>query len=320
MPSHVGAFFITENPDGALLRSLAGGDVTPITAMYVTMSTAITVAAALEGRSQQLPAVVRRDVLSEFKTQLKFVVHEATHAIGPPDIEEFEREVEQTARSGLTPWKEAITELATQRNLNAIIQAAKLDRSDPMLLDVADRDTGSYVGMVEAADVIVQGLSAMIPGADAATELRAIVAKGSGRRALDDLVGRAMSARGRVQPGLVASVRNAIGGCESALDEEYSETLAKLDIASPERVEPILNRLREHGAASGKRVLGDIERRLAAKGPAVLRAATGAGSQHRLAKLVTRNLVEHRAPLQYGRPGPGILTRRSSGATLDGHE
>jgi hypothetical protein len=315
MPANVGAFFITASPDGTLLEALTGGEVTPITAMYVTMDTAITVAAALEGSSRSLPDDLRREVLTDFKTQLKFVVHEATHSIGPNDINAFEAEVERTARGGLGPWKEAVTELSTQRNLNALIGASGLDQCDPWLLDVESRDTGSYVGMVEAAEAVIDGLTAMIPGADPDVELRSLVSAGCGRTGLEQLLGRALEARGRKNPELVNRARMAIAESLRALDRQYKRTLSALDGADDVTVSTVMSRLSREGRREGGHILDRVEALIAA--PA--RPTTPRRSGRSIERLVTRHLGSWQAsPPRLG-PPPEAGSRQAAGATLHDH-
>jgi hypothetical protein len=262
MPANVGAFYITAKPQSPLLEALTGGAVTPITAMYVTMSTAISVASVLEGRSQLLPDPIRRDVLTQFKTQLKFVVHEATHSIGADDLDEFHAESERTARAGLTPWKEALTELATQKNLDAIIRAARLDRSDPWLLSVKPQDTGSYVGMVDAADVFIRGMAALIPGADPAKELNALVGAGCGRTGLENLVRRAAEARGVTDDRLVGAGVGMVARNLAQLDSQYKRTLARLDNVDRHTAAAAMEQLRRQGSATGVQMVEQFQRAL----------------------------------------------------------
>ena len=279
MPEHVGAFYITAKPDGQLLRALVGGEVMPITAMYIAMSTAVTVAAVLEGRSKQLPPQIREQVLKQFKMELKFVVHEATHAVGADDVDAFQREGMLTQRAGLGSFHEAVTELSTQHNLNDIIRAAKLDKADPMLLQVDTPDTGSYVGMVDAAEVLVKGLTAMIPGASYDTELRSLVAQGSGYTGLTGLVGRALSARGVTDPQAVRAATRAVAGTLRQLDGLYKKTLSSFDEHTPRSsVRFAMDQLREQGAQVGRELVQDIESgALGRRGPSVAGRVPGRG-------------------------------------------
>ena len=253
MPSHVGAFYLSTKPDSPLIKILEGDDdITPVTAMSVSLETAIMVAAFRKGRSRNLTRRTRLQFLREFKMELKFVVHEGTHAVGPKDIDEFQREVEATGRAGLTSWKEAITELSTQVNFNKIIEKTGLAEGDPWLLEVDELDSGSYVGMVEAAAVLVRGLSNTIPGADFGSELNALVAAGCGKTGLDNLLRQAFAAHGVHDERLVQSAERMVATSLTELQRAYLATLSRSEHLGRGGVTAAMDQLRARGANRGQ--------------------------------------------------------------------
>lgn len=259
MPNHVGAFYITARPQSPMLEKLLGGASTPITAMYVTMQTAITVAAVLEGRTRYLSPQERAAVLKGFKTQLKFVVHEATHAVGDKNLDTFENEAELTARSRMSAWKESVTELSTQTFLNDIIKQAGIDSCDPEILNVEPSDTGSYVGTVDATAEFVRGLSNMIPGTTYETELRTLVEKGCGRTALEQLIGRALEANGVQDPRLVTQLSSTVGSSMEQLESTYKQTLVRLDRSHMAEARDAMAQLRSRGHLLGKQLVQAVD-------------------------------------------------------------
>ncbi len=259
MPNHVGAFYITARPQSPMLTKLLGGASTPITAMYVTMQTAITVAAVLEGRTKFLAPQERAAVLKGFKTQLKFVVHEATHAVGDKNLDTFEDEAERTARSRMNAWKESVTELSTQLFLNDIIKQAGLDACDPEVLNVEPSDTGSYVGTVDATAEFVRGLSNMIPGTTFETELKTLVEKGCGRTALEQLIGRALEANGVNDPRLVTRLSTSVASSMEQLESTYKQTLSRLDRSHMVEARDAMAQLRSRGRLLGKELVQSVD-------------------------------------------------------------
>ncbi len=259
MPNHVGAFYITARPESPLLAKLLGGATTPITAMYVTMQTAITVAAVLEGRTKFLSPQERAAVLKGFKTQLKFVVHEATHAVGDKNLDRFEDEAERTARYHMNAWKESVTELSTQVFLNDIIKQAGLDACDPEVLNVEPSDTGSYVGTVDATAEFVRGLSSMIPGTNFETELKTLVEKGCGRAALEQLIGRALAANGVQDPRVVTRLAGTVASSMEQLDSTYKQTLSRLDRDHMMEARAAMAQLRSRGRLLGKQLVQTVD-------------------------------------------------------------
>lgn len=265
MPEHVGAFYMTAQPDGQLLRTLAGGPVAPITGMYIGMSTAITVAAVMQGHTQQLPTAMRLKVIEEFKTQLQIVIHESIHSVGPSDIAAFQREGELTARSGLNPWKEAVTQLATQEDMDTILAAAGLTQAEPMMAQVKARDIGSYVGMVEGAQVIIAGLTAMVPGANFSDNLHQIVAQGCGRTALSNLVRSALAANGVTDPKVTSDLVMKTAATLNKLNRSYKQVLSDLDTQASSKqitrdiVDAAMADLRTKGAQAGHAIVDEVE-------------------------------------------------------------
>jgi hypothetical protein len=258
MPAHVGAYYGVAKPSGPIVDALVGGELAPITSLNVRMSTAIALGLYIHGRSQTLREPYRTEVLSQFKTELMFLFHEATHSVGPADLGEFQREFMRTEQAGLGMWKEAVTQLSTETNLNDIIRAVKLDQYDPDLLKVAPRDTGSYVGMVEAAQELIKGMASSL-GTDAGAELKGQVEKGAGLAGVQDLLGRFLAAHGNHDPGVARAATRQIAMTFTRLASTYKKTLSTLDRSSQSEADYAMEQLRDYGTQVGRELFQDIE-------------------------------------------------------------
>lgn len=254
MPQHVGAFYFSTKGKSPDIEFLEGGDVTVSTEMSVTAEAAHLIGSFLKGRSVDYPVDRRRAFLRDFKTQLKIVLHECTHSVGDADLNVFQQEVEDTVRSGLISWKEAITEASTQENLNALIQSIGLDKIDPMLLEVEPRDTGSYVGMVDAAKVFVRGLS-QATGVEYKEELRMLVAKGCGKAALEDILTRAFAAKGVHDPEAVTAAGTMVARTLTNLQNVYMRSLAYSDRLGRDGANQVMAQLSARGEQVGAEMI-----------------------------------------------------------------
>ena len=224
----VKAMFAVFQPGGSedggpgVLEALAGGKIAPITSMYLGAETAITLGAFIQGRSRELPMNIRRELLSELKTELVFVLHESIHSVGPKNMDDFLEESAATHKYGLGPWTEAVTEVATEHDINDILKAAGVDKFDPMILEVEpEHIEGVYSGMVDFARDVLKGLSKMIPGTTYDAELRKLVESGRGPTGLDDIVTRALAARGITDQRSIDTVEQSIADNLNKLSDAF---------------------------------------------------------------------------------------------------
>lgn len=252
MPEHVGAYYTAMLPEGELLEELVGGPIEPVTGINVRSSTAITIAAFLQGRTRQLPNRIRFEALARIKAELQVLVHESIHSLKVADAADMHRDAAFQKLPGADIVGEAFTEAATRAHFDDVLRASGLANADPDILHIQAADMGVYPGIIEAMEAMLRGIVGPM-GSTYEAETKKVIQDGCGVPALMNLVDRYITATGgrsEARPVIVRDVLMAFAG----LHQDMVQAFQRTDQMTPERAARMVETVRDNGVETGERL------------------------------------------------------------------
>ncbi len=210
----------------------------------------------LTGQYLDLPEAYQIRVLREVKIELLMLVHEAIHAQGPANREEFEHDyINGILDEGIRAFKEGITEAAAEATVNEVIQKLGLDKYDKRLLDLPTPDIGAYPGQTIAMVQVIAGV-ARDQHRSGRDELNDIVRDGCGNVALDRMIRRYVSSSGGTPDvPIIAVIQRAARSMLAECAAEFSEVLEAGDVYGARQMAYLDQVTRDRAAQRGNAIL-----------------------------------------------------------------